>query len=100
MLSGGEFIVRTKVSESGDNVIMEFVDNGPGIKQEDLSRIFDPFFTTKGPGKGVGLGLSVSYAIVKNHGGEISVQSQLGKGTRFTVVLPSAKRKKTKVRFH
>ena len=98
MPSGGEFIVRTRASESRDNVIMEFVDNGPGIKQEDLSRIFDPFFTTKGPGKGVGLGLSVSYAIVENHGGRISVESQLGKGTKFTIVLPSAKRKKAKVR--
>ena len=91
MPGGGEFIVRTRASESGDDVIMEFVDNGPGIKQEDLSRIFDPFFTTKGPGKGVGLGLSVSYAIVENHGGRISVESQVGKGTKFTVVLPSSK---------
>jgi PAS domain S-box-containing protein len=94
MLNGGEFIIRTRRSESGDNVIMEFIDNGPGIKQEDLPRIFDPFFTTKGPGKGVGLGLSVSYAIVEEHGGKISVESQLGKGTRFTVVLPSAKKER------
>lgn len=71
-----------------DTVIVTIGDNGCGIPAEALPRIFEPFFTTKDPGKGTGLGLSISYDIVKNHGGEISVESDLGKGTRFVVALP------------
>ena len=63
-------------------------DTGHGIRKQDLPRIFDPFFTTKPTGEGTGLGLSVSYGIVKNHGGEILVESKVGKGATFTVVLP------------
>jgi len=63
-------------------------DTGTGISPEHLSRIFDPFFTTKGTGEGTGLGLSVSYGIVKDHGGEILVESRPGKGSVFTVILP------------
>ncbi|MDE2027129.1 MAG: GHKL domain-containing protein [Candidatus Omnitrophica bacterium] len=64
-------------------------DTGHGIKEEYLKKIFEPFFTTKPVGKGTGLGLSVSYEIIKKHGGQIKVQSQLGQGTTFTVMLPS-----------
>jgi signal transduction histidine kinase len=64
-------------------------DNGSGIAPENLKRIFDPFFTTKPVGKGTGLGLSLSYGIVQKHGGRIEVASELGKGTQFTVWLPS-----------
>ena len=53
-----------------------------------MSKIFDPFFTTKAVGKGTGLGLSISYKIIEQHGGRISVDSIMGKGTRFTIVLP------------
>lgn len=63
-------------------------DNGVGIAAENLSRVFDPFFTTKGPEQGTGLGLSVCYSIVRQHGGEISVESAPGSGASFTVSLP------------
>lgn len=63
-------------------------DNGVGIPPEQLNRIFEPFFTTKDPGKGTGLGLSTSYRVVKQHGGEIQVDSEVGVGTTFTVLLP------------
>jgi chemotaxis protein histidine kinase CheA len=61
-----------------------------GIAPENLARIFDPFFTTKGAVKGTGLGLSVSYGIVREHGGDIEVQSQPGKGTQFQLTFPVA----------
>jgi len=73
---------------NGQFVEMEFSDTGKGISKEYISKIFDPFFTTKRPGKGVGLGLSISYAIVKNHKGEILVESEPDKGTIFTIRLP------------
>ena len=63
-------------------------DNGPGIPKELQEKIFEPFFTTKSAGKGTGLGLSVSYGIIKEHGGEISIQSEPGSGTLFTILLP------------
>jgi signal transduction histidine kinase len=65
-----------------------FVDNGPGISEDDISNIFDPFFTTKEPGKGTGLGLSVSFMIVQGFGGEMTVHSEKGEGTRLTILLP------------
>jgi two-component system NtrC family sensor kinase len=81
---------RVEVStEKGDGVVLLVVsDNGEGIPPENLGKIFDPFFTTKPEGKGVGLGLAVSYGIVQAHGGEIEVKSVVGEGTTFTVSLP------------
>ena len=64
-------------------------DSGCGVPQENIPRLFDPFFTTKSPGKGTGLGLSVSYSIIKDHGGEMTCESEEGKGARFTVLLPT-----------
>jgi two-component system, NtrC family, sensor kinase len=69
-------------------VMLTVSDNGEGITPENLTKIFDPFFTTKSEGKGVGLGLAVSYGIVQAHGGDIEVKSQVGEGTTFTVTLP------------
>lgn len=65
-----------------------FIDNGPGIPEENISNIFDPFFTTKEPGKGTGLGLSVSYMIVEGFGGQMRVDSKIGQGTTMTLRLP------------
>jgi signal transduction histidine kinase len=72
----------------GESIWLEIADNGCGIAPDALQKIFDPFFTTKPVGEGTGLGLSLSYGIVKKHHGEISVSSELGKGTTFRVVLP------------
>ncbi len=79
------------LGEFGGAVELMFADSGHGIAEENLGKIFEPFFTTKEIGKGTGLGLSVSYGIIKEHGGEISVKSQVGKGTTFTIVLPVQK---------
>jgi signal transduction histidine kinase len=78
--------IATK-SENGYCYI-EISDTGKGIAQEDLERIFEPFFTTKDVGEGTGLGLSVSLGIIKSHGGDITVRSQLGQGSTFTISLP------------
>lgn len=88
--SQGKVIVRTSARPEEKIAVLEVEDNGEGIPPEFLSKIFDPFFTTKGEGKGVGLGLSVVYGIVEAHGGELEVNSRLGKGTVFTVTLPLA----------
>ena len=85
------FTICTRVIVEGKRKYIELVfsDTGSGIKKESLDKIFDPFFTTKRPGKGVGLGLSVTNTIVKNHGGTITVKSNVGKGTVFIVRLPA-----------
>ena len=71
-----------------ENIAIHFEDNGTGIPSENLPHIFEPFFTTKPELKGIGLGLSVSYGIIKKHGGHIEVKSEYGKGSTFTVLLP------------
>lgn len=86
MPEGGR--LRIELKGSGREVLIRIRDSGTGIKSEHLPHIFDPFFTTKGIGKGTGLGLSISYAIVKEHAGHISVQSELNKGTTFTIAIP------------
>jgi PAS domain S-box-containing protein len=82
----GKITLRTGHDDS--TVWVEVEDTGLGISQEHLGRIFEPFFTTKPVGKGTGLGLSLSYGIVQKHGGRIEVSSEIGKGTRFRVILP------------
>jgi signal transduction histidine kinase len=69
-------------------VYIRFADNGPGIPENIQSRVFDPFFTTKGIGEGTGLGLSVSYGVVRDHGGRIDLESKEGAGATFSIVLP------------
>jgi len=82
----GEIVIET--GREGDSVWVAVSDNGIGIAPNDLGRIFDPFFTTKSVGKGTGLGLSLAYGIVQKHHGEISVNSEVGKGTCFRVLIP------------
>jgi two-component system, NtrC family, sensor kinase len=90
MERGGVLTIRSY--SDGDVAHIEVSDTGSGISQENVDRIFDPFFTTKGAKKGTGLGLSISYGIVQEHGGEISVTSVPGQGTRFQLDFPLIKK--------
>jgi signal transduction histidine kinase len=83
----GTITIRTALR--GDRVVVEIRDTGEGIPGEQLGRIFDPGYTTKGVGVGTGLGLSICYQIVESHRGRIEVESEVGKGTTFTVSLPT-----------
>jgi two-component system NtrC family sensor kinase len=85
--TGGRVTVRSAAGSNGE-IRVEVSDTGHGIPPEIRDRIFDPFFTTKKIGEGTGLGLSISYGIIKDHGGRIEVDSEVGKGSRFTVTLP------------
>jgi PAS domain S-box-containing protein len=87
----GVITVKTQKDTLFDDVIIQVSDNGIGIEKKNLSRIFDPFFSTKPTGEGTGLGLSVSYGIIKNHGGHIDAESEPGKGTTFTLKIPMPK---------
>ena len=87
MSSGGKLFIATRAGKRGDSVEITVMDTGKGIAPEFLPHIFDPFFSTKGEG-GTGLGLSVSYGIIKKHHGEIRVESKVGVGTTFTIELP------------
>jgi len=71
-----------------DKVEIKVIDNGIGIPQKVVDKIFQPFFTTKPTGQGTGLGLSLSYDIIKAHGGEIKAESKEGEGSEFMIVLP------------
>jgi two-component system, NtrC family, sensor kinase len=84
----GEISIETSLDRTEGMVLLRVSDSGEGIREENLARIFDPFFTTKSEGKGVGLGLAVSYGIIQAHGGDIEVKSRIGQGTTFTVSLP------------
>ncbi|MBI4759389.1 MAG: PAS domain S-box protein [Chloroflexi bacterium] len=87
MPQGGTLTVATRATEIG-RVEIRFSDTGRGIPPEHLPKIFDPFFTTMPVGKGIGLGLSISYSIIQQHQGTIEVESRVGQGTTFTVRLP------------
>jgi two-component system NtrC family sensor kinase len=89
MERGGRLTVRTRVVPGDHDVEVTFEDQGPGIPPERLRKIFDPFFTTKE--RGTGLGLSVVYGVVEKHGGKIEVDSEEGRGTRFTIRLRRAR---------
>lgn len=88
MPDGGKLTIRNWAGEDGW-VRISVQDTGTGIAPENMEKLFTPFFTTKERGKGVGLGLAVSYGIVERHGGKIDVESELGKGSTFTVRLPA-----------
>ena len=83
----GVLTLRTRITSS-DTVQIDISDNGPGISDDVIGKIFDPFFTTKPVGQGTGMGLSICYRIIENHGGTITVNSKPGKGTVFTITLP------------
>ena len=89
-------IVQVHVGGSADQAIVCVDDNGCGIDQKHRDKIFDPFFTTREVGQGIGLGLAIAYTIVGSHNGTISVQSVVGKGSRFKVVLPQTSVKSAK----
>jgi signal transduction histidine kinase len=86
------FLKSRKISvrtwDEGDEVRVAIEDQGTGIEKKHLRRLFEPFFTTRGVGRGVGLGLTVAYGIVKRVAGEIDVASELGKGSTFTIRVP------------
>ncbi len=81
-------VIELTTSTHGKTVKLQIKDNGKGISEENQQLIFQPFFTTKATGEGTGLGLSVVHGIIKGHGGEITVESELGKGTEFTITFP------------
>ena len=82
----GDVWIRLK--SDGQNAIIEVEDNGCGMDENTRKKVFDPFFTTKAVGQGTGLGMAISYKVIKNHNGTINLVSEKGKGSRFTVVLP------------
>lgn len=93
MPGGGKLYIETRSVKKGNeisHVEIEFRDTGHGIPEEIQDKIFEPFFTTREPGKGTGLGLAVSYGIIKEHNGEIKVKSKPGEGASFIISLPSA----------
>ncbi|HEU5165760.1 MAG TPA: HAMP domain-containing sensor histidine kinase, partial [Chitinophagaceae bacterium] len=87
-ISGYEPIVRVSSEKVNGKVEIRVKDNGNGIPQKVLNKIFQPFFTTKPTGLGTGLGLSLSYDIVKAHGGELKVETNEGEGSEFIIQLP------------
>ena len=93
MPEGGELIVQSLMEKREETVWLgiQVTDTGVGIAPENMEKIFEPFFTTKPSGQGTGLGLSVSYSIISEHGGYIDVTSKLDEGTSFTVWLPAEK---------
>jgi len=90
MPTGGKLTVSTNFDRGRDEIEIKISDTGNGIPEEDVERIFEPFFTTKADGKGVGLGLSVAYGIIRQHQGEIYIQSKVGEGTEFSIQIPSS----------
>jgi signal transduction histidine kinase len=88
-MDGKPGLVKISTREiQGERIEIRVIDTGPGISEEIRSKLFEPFFTTKSAGKGTGLGLSVSYGIIKDHGGDITVESEAGKGSAFVITLP------------
>ena len=91
MQGKGSLTIGTKSLEGKKFIEIRFTDTGCGIPQENMKSLFEPFFTTKEESNGIGLGLAISYGIIKNHGGNIEVKSKVGKGTTFLIRLPAEK---------
>jgi signal transduction histidine kinase len=94
---GGSLTVKASTGEDPEELKLQVIDTGPGIPEKLLPKIFTPFFTTKGTArsgeaKGTGLGLAICKEIIEHHRGRITVQSEVGKGTTFTIYLPLASR--------
>jgi signal transduction histidine kinase len=86
----GTLTVTTGMNQArGDEVVIALSDTGKGIPRQDIQKIFEPFYTTKPQGRGTGLGLSICYSIVSDHRGRIEVDSELGRGSTFRVILPT-----------
>jgi two-component system, NtrC family, sensor kinase len=89
LLAGEEPTIEIVTQQRGDQVVIQFTDNGIGIPEAIQSQIFNPFFTTKSVGQGTGMGLSISYQIItENHSGQFWLQSEVGIGTTFTIQIP------------
>jgi two-component system NtrC family sensor kinase len=88
MAEGGQMHVTSKRDKANGNAVVEIRDTGSGIAKENLALTFEPFFSTKEEGEGTGLGLSIVYGIVKNHHGDIRVESREGKGSTFLLSFP------------
>ena len=88
MKGRGKITVISRFDRISENVILHFADTGPGIRPDQMAKIFEPFFTTKAPGEGTGLGLSVAYGIIQQHGGSIDAGMSSSGGALFTIVLP------------
>jgi len=86
--------VRISLSQAGNNLLVEFADDGPGIPREIVDKIYEPFFTTKRPGGGSGLGLTICLGVIKDHGGRIEVQTSEGAGATFRIFLPAIAEKR------
>jgi two-component system NtrC family sensor kinase len=86
--TSGTITVSSRYLQKSDQIEIAVADTGKGIPESELTKIFDPFFTTKEVGKGTGLGLSISYSIIEKLGGHITVESKVGEGTVFTILLP------------
>jgi two-component system NtrC family sensor kinase len=80
--------IQINASRKGEQIVVSIRDNGCGMDETTRTKIFDPFFTTKEVGKGTGLGMSISYGILKKMHAEISIQSEVGKGSEFTITIP------------
>ena len=91
----GRLVVSTSLANESDHVWVSFQDKGPGIPESHRGRLFDPFFTTKEVGRGVGLGLSISYGIIQKHLGRIFVEETGTQGTTFVIELPVLKETET-----
>ncbi len=95
MPSGGELKVSSESHPEEHEIAVIIKDTGVGIPPQNVDRIFEAFFTTKKKVKGVGLGLSISYGFIREHGGRIEVQSEVGKGTTFSIYLPVSDRRES-----